>query len=126
MLNQRQTLTAGAIVGMLSVAVGAFGAHALKPALALNGTLETYELAVRYQFYHTFALLIIGLLMDKFNGKTLRYAASCMLIGIALFSGSLYALAFEIRGIAVFMTPIGGVFFIAGWLLLFVAVAKGK
>ena len=126
MLNQKQTLSAGAILGMLSVAVGAFGAHALKPVLVLNGTLETYELAVRYEFYHSFVLLIIGLLMDKFNGKTLSYAASCMLIGIVLFSGSLYALTFGIRGIAVFITPIGGIFFIAGWLLLFVAVARGK
>lgn len=126
MLNQNQTLTTGAILGALGVALGAFGAHALKPTLLANQSLETYELAVRYQFYHAFALLIIGLLMEKIESKTLVSSSRCMLVGVVLFSGSLYALAFKTgKGIA-FLTPIGGLFLIAGWVLLLISVQKAK
>ncbi len=124
MLNQKQTLQAGAIFAMLAVALGAFGAHALKPLLVANNSLETYELAVRYQFYHALGLLMIGLLMEKINGKPLGYSAASMTTGILLFSGSLYALAFKVSKVVAFVTPIGGVFFIAGWLLIVVAVSR--
>lgn len=126
MLNQRQTLTAGALLGALGVALGAFGAHAIKPTLMANQSLDTYELAVRYQFYHAFALLIVGLLMEKIENKTLMSAATCMIVGVALFSGSLYALAFKTGKAIAFVTPIGGLFLIAGWVLLLISVAELK
>ena len=126
MLTQKQTLIAGALLGALGVALGAFGAHAFKSTLITNNSLETYELAVRYQFYHAFALLIIGLLMDKNDSKALRFSSACMLAGVILFSGSLYALAFKTGKMVAFVTPIGGVFFMAGWVLLFLSIAKRK
>ena len=126
MINQRQTLLAGAIFGLLGVALGAFGAHALKVILITNNSLDTYELAVRYQFYHAFALLVIGLLMEKMLNKTLHLSAVCMIIGILLFSGSLYAIAFKVGKFVVFVTPVGGLFLLAGWILLILALAKHK
>ena len=126
MLTQKQTLIAGALLGALGVALGAFGAHAFKSTLITNNSLETYELAVRYKFYHAFALLIIGLLMDKNDSKALRFSSACMLAGVILFSGSLYALAFKTGKMVAFVTPIGGVFFMAGWVLLFLSIAKRK
>jgi uncharacterized membrane protein YgdD (TMEM256/DUF423 family) len=126
MLNQKQTLITGALFGALGVALGAFGAHALKPTLMANQSFETYELAVRYQFYHAFALLIIGLLMDKIESKMLMSSAGCMLMGVVLFSGSLYALAFKTGKAIAFLTPIGGLFLIVGWVLLLISVSKLK
>ena len=125
MLNHKQTLQAGAVFGFLSVALGAFGAHALKPTLIANGSLDTFELAVRYQFFHALALLIIGLIMEKINTRSLNYSASLMVAGILLFSGSLYALAFQAGKVVAFATPIGGVCFLAGWILLFLS-ARAK
>jgi uncharacterized membrane protein YgdD (TMEM256/DUF423 family) len=91
-----------------------------------NESLETYELAVRYQFYHAFALLIIGLLMEKTESKMLMYSSTCMMVGVVLFSGSLYALAFNTGKSIAFATPIGGLFLIAGWVLLLISVAELK
>jgi uncharacterized membrane protein YgdD (TMEM256/DUF423 family) len=126
MMNQQQTLLAGAIFGLLGVALGAFGAHALKATLLANNSLDTYELAVRYQFYHAFALLIIGLLMAKMRNTSLHFSAACVTIGILLFSGSLYALAFKTTKLVVFLTPIGGLFLLAGWILLILALIRHK
>ena len=126
MLNQNQTLTTGALLGALGVALGAFGAHALKPTLMANQSLETYELAVRYQFYHAFALLIIGLLMEKMESKTLMSSSTSMVVGVVLFSGSLYALAFKTGTMIAFVTPIGGLFLIIGWVLLLISLLKAK
>ena len=74
-MNKKSALLCGAFMGGLGVAFGAFGAHALKPFLAEAGRVETFELAVRYQFYHAFALLITGLLMNHFTTKLLYYSA---------------------------------------------------
>lgn len=119
MLSQRSTLLAGAFLGGLGVALGAFGAHALKPILLATNHLDTYELAVRYQFYHAFALLFIGMLMgDNRPNPKLISAALFMILGTAFFCGSLYALAFDSVKSVAFLTPIGGVFFILGWIWL--------
>jgi uncharacterized membrane protein YgdD (TMEM256/DUF423 family) len=125
MLSQRSTLIIGALFGGLGVALGAFGAHALKPILIASNHLDTYELAVRYQFYHSFAILIIGLLMnDNSSNSQLKSAALFMVLGTILFCGSLYVLAFNgPKGIA-FVTPIGGVFFILGWIWMSLGVWK--
>jgi uncharacterized membrane protein YgdD (TMEM256/DUF423 family) len=124
MLTQKQTFLISSALGFLAVALGAFGAHALKEMLTVNGRLDTYDLAVRYHFYHTLALLASGIMMDKFKGSGIKLSALLFLIGIVLFSGSLYALCLvNISKIAA-ITPIGGVFLIAGWATLFISVFK--
>jgi len=99
----------------LGVGIGAFGAHGLKPLLTANGRLETFELAVRYQFYHAFALLITGIVMQFFPNRAFRWASILFLAGILIFSGSLYTLS--LTGITVLgaITPLGGVAYIGGW-----------
>ena len=126
MLSQRQTLLVASALGVLAVALGAFGAHALKNLLSDNSRLDTYELAVRYHFYHTFALLAVAILMDKYSIPRLKLSALLFFIGIILFSGSLYALClFNISKIAI-ITPFGGAFLIAGWATLFIAVLRNS
>ena len=124
-------LQTAAILGALAVALGAFGAHKLKQIVGPE-TVTTFETGVRYQFYHVFALLAVAILFGSFPGKNLQYAGICFIIGIILFSGSLYALTalqatntVGLRGIGA-VTPIGGVFFIVGWIFLFLAVIKSK
>jgi len=126
MLTKNQTLIAGTVFGGLGVALGAFGAHALKPILLANQSLDTYELAVRYQFYHAFALLIIGLLADKIQHVALMSASTFMAVGVVLFSGSLYGLAFKQSKFIAFVTPVGGLFLIVGWILLLISLLKDK
>lgn len=122
-------LQTAAILGALAVALGAFGAHALKKMVPPE-TVTTFETGVRYQFYHVFALFMVGILFGSFPGRYLQYAGVCFLIGIILFSGSLYALTalkatntVGLRGIGA-ITPIGGLFFIAGWICLFLGVIR--
>lgn len=121
-MNQRITFMTGVVLAGLGVAIGAFGAHALRPILEQNVRTETFELAVRYQFYHAFAILFSGILMQRFQLRYLNRAVICFAAGIFIFSGSLYALS--ISGITILgaITPIGGVLFIAGWLFLFLTV----
>lgn len=124
MFSQRQTLLIGVALGALGVSIGAFGAHALKDLLTTNGRLETYELAVRYHFYHAFALIVVAILMDKYPLAKLSTSALLFFIGIILFCGSLYLLCLlNISKIAI-VTPFGGVFLIAGWVTLFIAVLR--
>jgi len=110
--------------GMLAVALGAFGAHALKEKLTEAGYLSTFETAVSYQFYHTLALLAIGIVAMKFPSTLIQWSGNTMVFGIVLFSGSLYLLCFTgIKWLGA-ITPLGGLGFIAGWILLFLAVLK--
>ncbi|HEY0677738.1 MAG TPA: DUF423 domain-containing protein [Chitinophagaceae bacterium] len=122
-------LIIASILGALSVALGAFAAHGLKKVVPAE-TVATFETGVRYQFYHTFALLAIGLLLGKFQSQWLGWAGYCFIIGILLFSGSLYVLTalkatetVGLNGIGI-ITPFGGLFFIAGWLLMLIAIIK--
>ncbi|WP_205512533.1 DUF423 domain-containing protein [Longitalea arenae] len=122
-------LLTAAILGALAVALGAFGAHGLKKIVPPE-TVTTFETGVRYQFYHVFALLAVAILFGSFPGKNLQYAGICFIVGIILFSGSLYVLTalqatktVGLRGIGA-ITPIGGVFFIVGWIFLFLAILK--
>jgi len=126
MISARQTLVIASFSGMISVMLGAFGAHALKSMLTQSGRLETYELAVRYQFYHTLALLAIGLLMNRITAKSLQVSAVGMIAGMILFSGSLYALAIFNTTAVVFITPVGGVFLTFGWAMLFFSLLTNK
>ena len=123
-MNQRAILLWGAVLSGLGVGLGAVGAHALRSILRANGRIETYEVAVRYQVIHALALLIAGALMAQVQNKTLRWAASCWVGGILLFSGSLYALSFTSITAFAFLTPVGGFLFLAGWAFLVTAVLK--
>jgi len=119
-------LIAGAINGFLAVALGAFGAHALKERLS-ERYLAIWETAVQYQMFHALALIAIAILMhpNLFGASgALNGAGYAILIGIIIFSGSLFALALSGVGILGAITPIGGVAFLVGWVLLIVAVVK--
>jgi len=122
-MTPKQTLLIGSLLGALAVALGAFGAHALKELLTRNGRLETYELAVRYHFYHALALLLVGLLMNQYQSPALGRAAWLLLLGVILFSGSLYAYALTSNKVFAMITPIGGLAFLAGWAFLVYAFA---
>ena len=126
----KPALTAGALFAMLAVVFGAFAAHALKAKLSVD-MLQVFETGVRYQFYHSFALLITGILFSSYPNKSIKLAGTFFIIGILLFSGSLYAMAFlSISGASIgpvgIITPIGGLFFILGWILLFLGIIKKK
>lgn len=122
-------LATAAVSGALAVALGAFGAHGLKEIVAAD-TVQAFQTGVHYQVYHTLALLSAGIIYEKFSNRLIKWAGACFIAGIILFSGSLYTLtAFEatdtlgLRGIGL-ITPVGGLFFIAGWLLLFLGVMR--
>ena len=117
-------LIISSISGMLSVALGAFGAHAIKDKLQSDGTLDTYQTAVQYQFYHTLALCGIAILMMKTQSQWLNYAGYSMTFGILIFSGSLYILCFTGMKWLGAITPIGGLLFIAGWIFLLLTALK--
>lgn len=125
-MNQRASLLTGAIFGLLGVALGAFGAHALEKMLEESGRTDTYELAVQYQFYHAFALLAVGVLQYHLTSKYLKTAAMFFTGGTILFSGSLYLLCFTQTKAFVYATPFGGVLLIFGWLLLVIAIFTSK
>lgn len=113
-----KTIKTAAILGATAVALGAFGAHALKEMLMNSGRLDTYETAVKYHFYHMMALLFIGILQNTNTSKNLKWSAYLMMAGIIIFSGSLYILCFTGITFLGAITPIGGVLLILGWLLL--------
>lgn len=126
MMNQKNILLAGAVLGFLSVALGAFGAHALKATLEAAGRVDTFELAVRYQFFHALTLLVVGHWRDRNESKFLGRAALFFVLGVVLFSGSLYALSLSSLGFVVFLTPLGGTCFLAGWSFLIYEILKKK
>ena len=125
-MNQRICLMAGALLAMLGVGLGAFGAHALKATLEAVGRADTFETAVRYQFYHAFGLLLLGTLMQLKPqiAKSLGYAAWIMLVGVLIFSGSLYLICFT--GVTMWgaVAPIGGTLLLISWGLLAWVVTK--
>jgi uncharacterized membrane protein YgdD (TMEM256/DUF423 family) len=119
-------LVIGSIVMFLAVAIGAFGAHAMKPRLTPD-MLKIYETGVQYHLVHGIGMLAAGIAGSQLtNGHALASAAGwCLLGGIILFSGSLYALSLSgIRKLGA-ITPLGGLLFLAGWVLLAVAVIQG-
>ncbi|GLU56726.1 DUF423 domain-containing protein [Dyadobacter frigoris] len=120
-------IQAGGIFGALAVALGAFGAHALKGMLEASGRMETFETAVKYQFYHALAMVLVGLLLQRAGEdavKLLAWSGHAFIFGVIIFSGSLYAICFT--GITKFgaTAPIGGLLLIAGWILLIMAAGK--
>ncbi|MDC0714596.1 DUF423 domain-containing protein [Stigmatella sp. ncwal1] len=113
----RMWIVLGAANAFLSVAAGAFGAHALKARLSQD-LLAIFETGARYHMYHALGLLAVGLLAQSRPSALLSGAGWAMLAGIVLFSGSLYALALSgVRALGA-ITPLGGVGFLVGWALL--------
>lgn len=122
-------LIAAGIYGMLSVVLGAFGAHAFKKILSPE-KLISFDTGIRYQMYHAIVLLIIGFTLS-FTTSLEKWSAICLIIGVFFFSFSIYFLSFsEYWGVNVKflgpVTPIGGFFMIGGWLLLIVYFIKHK
>jgi uncharacterized membrane protein YgdD (TMEM256/DUF423 family) len=117
-------LISGSVIAGLGVAIGAFGAHALKAILEVNNRLETFETGVKYQFYHALALIIVGLIMQKYESRMFVWAGYSYLIGILIFSGSLYILS--LSGISKWgaITPIGGLALILGWIFMIIGLVK--
>lgn len=118
------SLAFAAVSGLLAVAFGAFGAHALRARLDASA-LDVFETAVQYQFYHALALFGVALLLLQFPASPLlRSSAWLFLLGILVFSGSLYLLSLTgVRWLGA-ITPLGGLAFIAGWGCLLAAAWK--
>lgn len=120
-----------AILGAVAVVLGAFGAHSLKAKVSTDA-LEVFEVGVRYQMYHVFALALTGILFMAGDAKRLKWAGRLFIAGIVLFSGSLYALTFAMGAVNPaflklgIITPFGGVCFIAAWILLASAFTPKK
>lgn len=124
-MTGKQIIQSAAIFGAIAVGIGAFGAHGLKAILEETGRIETFETAVKYHFYHSLGLFLIGILaLVKPEWKGLNFSTICMIIGILIFSGSLYILS--LTGITWLgaITPLGGVAFILGWLGILRAASK--
>jgi uncharacterized membrane protein YgdD (TMEM256/DUF423 family) len=114
----------GAINAFLAVALGAFGAHGLKDKLDPH-YLEIWKTGVTYQMFHATGLLIIGLLLGKVEVSSFfTWSGWLFFIGIILFSGSLYVLSLTKVGVLGAITPLGGVCFLAGWVLMIIGTVK--
>jgi len=128
-MNQKKIIGIAALLGGLSVALGAFGAHGLESMVEAGkmqaDDIRIFETGVRYQFYHTFALLAVGLGYYLLNPKLAKYAVTLFLIGMIIFSGSLYLLTLSepLLGTRLSwlgaITPLGGISLIVGWIMLF-------
>lgn len=122
-------LKTAAFLGALGVILGAFGAHQLKSMLSESAVL-IFETAVRYMFYHVFALIAVAILYQQFSNKFLKIAGILFIVGIILFSGSLFILTYKealvLPGLkwAGPITPLGGTCFIAGWICLAFGIKK--
>ena len=124
-MTARLLLQLAGLFGALGVAIGAFGAHALHDTLVRAGRLDTFETAVRYQFYHALALLAVGVLWAaRPELRALGTTGALWAGGIVVFSGSLYALCFT--GITKLgaVAPIGGLLLLGGWVSLLLAVRE--
>ncbi|WP_175623231.1 DUF423 domain-containing protein [Chryseobacterium schmidteae] len=123
------TLVFGAVYGMLSVILGAFGAHALKKILSVE-RLESFETGVRYQMYAAFFLLIAGYIL-KFDTSSQKWISILMIAGTILFSFSIYMLSMQdywgmnLKFLGP-ITPLGGLFMILAWLILIFYFVKNK
>ena len=124
----KKIISTGAILGMIAIILGAFGAHALKKMLSME-ELSTFETGVRYQMYHALFLICIGII-NELSQKTKKIIYNLVVFGVLLFSGSIYVLAtnsltsFDFKTIG-FITPIGGLLLLLAWgVLLFHTLMK--
>ena len=127
----RVYLKIGAFIGAFSVLLGAFAAHQLKQYLAPD-VLATFQTGVTYQFYHALALLATGILLKRYPNDWIIWAGRLFVVGIILFSGSLYLLAMlkSIKDIGLggfgLITPVGGLLLVAGWISLMLGIPSNK
>ena len=127
-MNKKILITA-ALFGFLSVGIGAFAAHGLKPLIS-EAAMRSFETGVRYQMYHAIVLLFIGG-TSVLSAKTKTRLFYLIVIGVLLFSGSIYGLAtnalsaFDFKAIG-FITPIGGLFLISAWVVMFIEFLRIK
>jgi uncharacterized membrane protein YgdD (TMEM256/DUF423 family) len=119
-MMDRKLFSLGAVVVLLSVAFGAFGAHALEARLDARA-LNSWNTAARYQTFHGIALILTALAYDKYPGRALRIAGVAFVVGLVLFCGSLYALALGSPRAFGAVAPLGGLLFMLGWGALAVA-----
>lgn len=126
---QKMFLITGTLLAGLAVALGAFGAHGLKK-LVDTETVGIYQTGVQYQMYHALALIAVGILAERFASTFMNYAGLLFIGGVVCFSGSLYLLSSframnkTVPGFVYPITPLGGLLFIAGWILLLFALLK--
>jgi uncharacterized membrane protein YgdD (TMEM256/DUF423 family) len=121
----RTWLVIAALNGALAVAFGAFAAHGLAQQLDAHA-LGIFETGARYHMYHALAMGLSALAMQGTAARTATWSVALFLTGIILFSGSLYALAMTGQRAFAFVTPVGGVSFLAGWVLLALAAWRSK
>ena len=129
MKSQKKMLITVAITGILAITIGAFGAHGLKPKLT-DAHLATFHTGVNYHFYHLLSMSFAYLLYIHTRNEWVKRGFWAFLIGIILFSGSLYLLSTrELLGLTSYkwlgpLTPIGGLFFIFGWITIMISAYK--
>lgn len=123
MSNPNTVIAVGSLLAFIGVLAGAFGAHALKNTLDAY-YMDVFKTAVQYQMMHALGMVLIGILMQTMNAAALSWAAGLMLAGVILFSGSLYLLTLSGTKWLGMVTPIGGLCFMAGWLMLMFAALR--
>lgn len=118
-------LSVTAFLGAITVVLGAFGAHSLQETLSVY-ELKSFETGVRYQMYHVLALLFVNM-YSLFSSKTKKIISYLFFVGILFFSGSIYAITFGVPAKSIwFITPLGGLFFILGWLKMGISFLKNN
>jgi uncharacterized membrane protein YgdD (TMEM256/DUF423 family) len=117
MSHQKKYLLTGSILLLLAVAIGAFGAHALKD-IVTGKYLVTFKTGGQYHFYHAFALLVLGLIKSQYKDLNLNLIYNSFLGGIILFSFNCYLYAITQSKVFAMVVPIGGVLFMVGWASL--------
>ncbi len=120
----RALLAAGAVLGFLGVASGAFGAHAVRERISAE-RLDNWKTAADYQLWHALATILAGFAAARWESGAAAAAGWCFVAGTLIFSGSLYALALTDRRKLGAITPIGGGLFLIGWALLIAAAIRG-
>jgi uncharacterized membrane protein YgdD (TMEM256/DUF423 family) len=121
----KKTFALGAIVVLLSVAIGAFGAHALEPRLSARA-LNSFQTAARYQTWHGLALIVTALAYERWPARSLKTASIAFVVGLVLFCGSLYALALGSPRAFGAVAPLGGLSFMLGWGALALSPFSGS
>ena len=119
-------LVTGSLLGALAVILGALGSHLFEDYLISVDRLDTYKTAIRYQFYHVFLILIIGVLYNHSYRSIIKCAFYLSVIGLFLFSGSLYMLCFTNYSEWGMVTPVGGLFLICSWLFFCFSIKKSS
>ncbi|MGM3173895.1 DUF423 domain-containing protein [Dickeya lacustris] len=124
-MNSRFMLMFAAISGFVYVALGAFGAHVLSKALG-EAQMAWLHTGLQYQAVHTLVILVLSVAMYQWASVWFYWSAVLLALGTVLFSGSLYCLALSTLRFWVFVTPVGGVCFLAGWVLLLIGALRLK